>query len=77
MAVEIVGKFRKGDRVVVVATEEDPDYWCAGCHGTVRGIFPMGNRPPIYLVKLDDSPSPMIKDSWIYESELEKEPEEK
>lgn len=73
MAIEIVGKFKKGDRVVVIAGEEDPDYWCRGCHGTVNGLFPRAGKPPMYLIRLDESPSPMIKDSWVYENELEKE----
>lgn len=71
MAIEILGKFKKGDRVVV--TEEES--WCKGCHGTVGGVFPIMKRPPVYLIRLDKSPNPMIKSSWIYEAGLEKEEE--
>ena len=71
MAIEILGKFKVGDRVVV--TEESS--WCKGCHGVIGGIFPIAKRPPAYLVRLDKSPNPMIKTSWVYESWLKKEEE--
>lgn len=69
MAIDIVGKFAKGDRVVVI----DNESWCKGCHGTIGGVFPIAKRPPMYLVKLDKSPEPMLKSAWIYEAGLEKE----
>ena len=69
MAIKITGKFKTGDRVVV--TEETS--WCKGCHGIVSGVFPIMKRSPVYLVRLDESPYPMIKTSWVYESWLEKE----
>lgn len=69
MAIEILGKFKKGDRVVVVNEES----WCKGCHGTISGVFPIMKSSPMYLVRLDKSPNPILKSSWIYEAGLEKE----
>lgn len=68
MAAEVVGKFKKGDRVVVIAE----DSWCKGCHGTISGLYPMKHQA-CCLVKLDDSPNPVLKSSWVYEDGLEKE----
>ena len=69
MAVEIVGKFERGDRVVVVSDES----WCKGCHGVISGVFPVMKHAPMYLVHLDSSPNPILKSSWIHEEGLEKE----
>ena len=69
MAIEILGKFKQGDRVVVVGEES----WCKGCHGVIGGVFPIAKHAPIYLVRLEDSPNPILKSSWIYEEGLESE----
>lgn len=69
MATKIVSKFKKGDRVVVVNKES----WCDGCHGTVKGVWRLEGKTPYYLVHLDESPAPMVPDSFIYETELEGE----
>ena len=78
MATKIVSKFKKGDRVVVVNKES----WCDGCHGTVKGVWRLEGvgllvKTPYYLVHLDDSPSPVVQESFIYETELEGEANEK
>ena len=67
--IEITGKFKIGDRVVV--TEKMS--WCKGYHGIVNGMFSIRKRLPVYLVRLDESPYPMIKTGRVYESWLEKE----
>ena len=69
MDAEIVTKFKKGDRVVVV----DENSWCNECHGTVKGIWSLPKGTPYYLVHLDESPSPVIQNAYIYEPELKKE----
>ena len=69
MDAEVVTKFKKGDRVVVV----DEDSWCNGCHGTVKGVWSLPKGTPYYLVHLDESPSPVIKNAYIYEPELKEE----
>lgn len=69
MDVEVITKFKKGDRVVVV----DEDSWCNGCHGTVKGVWSLPKGTPYYLVHLDESPSPVIQNAYIYEPELKKE----
>lgn len=72
MAPEIVGKFKKGDRVVIVASREDsPTKWCDGCEGIVKGIWPIGTKlVPDYLISLTDSPSAYIRDIFVGENEL-------
>ena len=70
---KVEGRFKKGDRVIVVAKKGQPGSWCTGCHGIVSGMFPIAKRPPAYLIRLDDSPNPVIKSSWIYEDELKRE----
>jgi hypothetical protein len=69
MDAEVVTKFKKGDRVVVV----DEDSWCNGCHGTVKGVWSLPKGMPYYLVHLDESPSPVIQNAYIYEPDLKKE----
>ena len=64
MSNEVPAKFRKGDRVVV----NNPETWCDGCHGVVKGVFHM--NPPCYLVRLDESPSSSIRESFVYENYL-------
>lgn len=75
MAVEIVGKFKKGDRVVIAASGEDSsEKWCDGCEGVVKGIWPIGTKPiPDYLVSLEDSPSAYIRDVFVNENDLRAE----
>ena len=69
MDVEVITKFKKGDRVLVV----DEESWCNGCHGTVKGVWSLPKGTPYYLVHLDESPSPVIQNAYIYEPELKKE----
>ena len=69
MEVEIFTKFHKGDRVIV-ANEES---WCNGCHGIVKGVWALPKGTPYYLVNLDESPSPVLKNAYIYEPDLKKE----
>lgn len=72
MAAEIVGKFKKGDRVVIAASGEDSsEKWCDGCEGIVKGIWSIGTKPvPDYLISLTDSPSAYIRDIFVGENEL-------
>ena len=72
MATEIVGKFKKGDRVVIAASREDsPTKWYDGCEGTVKGIWVIGSQViPDYLVSLKDSPSAYIRDIFVSENDL-------
>lgn len=69
LEVEIFTKFHKGDRVIV-ANEES---WCNGCHGIVKGVWALPKGTPYYLVNLDESPSPVLKNAYIYEPDLKKE----
>lgn len=74
MASEVVGKFKKGDRVVIRARTSGTEEWCDGCHGVVKGIWATGTKPiPDYLVSLEDSPSAYIRDVFVHENDLRAE----
>lgn len=60
-------KYDIGDRVLVTNKER----WCVGCTGIVKGAWGLPKHAPYYLIHLEDSPSPYIKDTYVYEEDIE------
>jgi hypothetical protein len=64
-------KFKQGDRVVCT----NPDRFSYKCHGAVTGLWNIETKTPLYLVRLDKSPSAFVKETYLYENDLKGEEE--
>lgn len=62
-------KFKLGDRVVCT----NPDRFSYECHGMVKGLWTIETKTLLYLVRLDKSPSAYVKETYLYEDDLENE----
>lgn len=66
-----IPRFKIGDRVVCT----NPDRFSYKCLGAVKGLWNVETKTPLYLVRLDKSPSAFVKETYLYESDLKGEEE--